>query len=116
MGDNASSNDGELIRSINLEPHHRLRCAGHIINLIVKATIYGNNVTRFEEELAQADPMDQFTTYRRLGVIGKLHKLLNGICASHKRRELFNEVQQQVNDELLYYFNSLQLVKYGGIR
>jgi hypothetical protein len=51
VGDNATSNDSGLIASLNLhpnvdiEPHQRLRCAGHIINLVVKAIIYGDGVS-----------------------------------------------------------------------
>jgi hypothetical protein len=51
VGDNASSNDGKLIASLNLHPNinitanNRIRCAGHIINLVVKATIYGKGVS-----------------------------------------------------------------------
>jgi hypothetical protein len=46
VGDNATSNDAKLIKGLNLyanvkiDPQHRIRCAGHIINLVVKATIY----------------------------------------------------------------------------
>jgi hypothetical protein len=41
---------------------------------------------------------------------------VNAVCASHKRRELFNEVQEEVNDELLYSFNTLELRQDGGVR
>jgi len=52
VGDNATSNDGELIKSLNLHLNiniladNRIRYAGYIINLVVKATIYGNGVSR----------------------------------------------------------------------
>jgi hypothetical protein len=63
VGDNATSNDSELIKGLNLHPNinitsnHRIRCVGHIINLIVKATIYGQGVSKWEEELAAAAPL-----------------------------------------------------------
>jgi hypothetical protein len=47
---------------------------------------------------------------------GRLHNFVNAVCASHKRRELFNEVQQEVNDEPLYSFNTLELRQDGGVR
>jgi hypothetical protein len=64
VGDNASSNDNETISAlnehadINLNSSHRIRCAGYIINLVVKATIYGKGVSKFEEQLAAATLMD----------------------------------------------------------
>jgi hypothetical protein len=64
VGDNASSNDGKLINGLNLyldihiTADNCLRCAGYIINLIIKATIYGNRVSKWEEELAAAAPCD----------------------------------------------------------
>jgi hypothetical protein len=122
VGDNGTSNDSELIKSLNLHPNidissqHRVRCAGHIINLVVKATIYGDGVSKWEEQLAAAALKEQFQMFRRLGVVGRLHNFVNAVCASHKRRELFNEVQQEVNDKLLYSFSTLELRQDGGIR
>jgi hypothetical protein len=82
VGDNATHNDGELIRSLNLHPN-RIRCAGHVINLVVKGTIYGKGVSGWEERLAEAAPHEQFELWRRLGVVGKLHNFVNAVCASH---------------------------------
>jgi hypothetical protein len=51
IGDNVTSNDSELIKSLNLHlninitANNRIRCAGHKINLVVKATLYGKGVT-----------------------------------------------------------------------
>ena len=70
----------------------------------------------WEEQLAEAAPREQFELWRRLGVVGKLHNFVNAVCASHKRRELFNTVQSEVNDELLYSFNTLDLRQDGGVR
>jgi hypothetical protein len=70
VGDNATNNDKRLIIYLNKEPailnlgtEHQIRCAGHIINLIVKATIYGAGVSEFEQQLAQAAPLEQFKLY-----------------------------------------------------
>lgn len=122
VGDNATSNDGELIRNLNLHPNvnidlnNRIRCAGHIINLVVKATLYGNGVSKWEEELAQSAPKEQHKLWRKLGVVGKLHNFVNAVCASHKRRELFEMVQEESHTEELLHFNTLQLRQDGGIR
>jgi hypothetical protein len=64
VGDNASSNDSKLIDGLNkhlsikITADNRLRCAGHIINLVVKATLYGDGMSKWEEELAAAAPRD----------------------------------------------------------
>jgi hypothetical protein len=122
VGNNATSNDGELIKNLHLHPNinitadNRIRCAGHIINLVVKATIYGKGVSDWEEQLAEAAPREQFELWRRLGVVGKLHNFVNAVCASHKRRELFHSVQAVVNTELLHSFSTLELRQDGGVR
>jgi hypothetical protein len=51
VSDNASSNDTSLLTGLNesdiirVDDSHRIRCAGHIINLVVKATLYGSGVS-----------------------------------------------------------------------
>jgi hypothetical protein len=121
VGDNATSNDTELIKGLNLhlnvnvDLQHRIRCAGHIINLVVKATLYEDRVSKWEEQLAAAAPKEQFRLFREIGVVGRLHNFVNAVCASHKRRKLFNKVQEEVNDELLYSFNTLELRQDGGV-
>jgi hypothetical protein len=91
VSNNATNNNGELIRSLNLHPdinisaNNCICCAGHIINLVVKATIYGKGVSGWEEQLAEAAPHKQFELWRRLGVVGKLHNFVNAVYVSHKR-------------------------------
>jgi hypothetical protein len=102
--------------NVNIDASHRIRCAGHIINLVVKATIYGDRVSKWEEELAAAAPKEQFRLFRQLGVVGQLHNFVNAVCISHKRRELFNEVQEEVNNELLQSFATLKLRQDDGVR
>ena len=64
IGDSAMSNDASLIAGLNtsdiieIDDSHRISCAGHIINLIVKATLYGSGVSKFEEELPQEGPVE----------------------------------------------------------
>jgi hypothetical protein len=124
VGDNASSNDGELIKGLNLHPNinlsfdERLRCAGHIFNLVVNATLYGRGISKWEAELAAAAPQDQFEKFRQLGVVGKLHNFVNAVCASHKRRELFTKIQREAANEedVLYTHSTLSLRQDGGVR
>ena len=64
VSDNALNNNSETIAGLNLYPNvninldYRIRCAGYIINLIIKAIIYGKGVSKFEEALAAATPID----------------------------------------------------------
>ncbi|KAF2184762.1 hypothetical protein K469DRAFT_578695, partial [Zopfia rhizophila CBS 207.26] len=50
IGDNASNNNKGLVTGlnkflgINLSMNARIRCAGHILNLIIKATIYSKSI------------------------------------------------------------------------
>lgn len=51
-----ASNDDTMVDAIGLQlPHinkqHRLRCAGHIINLAVKAILYGKGITEFNQHI-----------------------------------------------------------------
>ncbi|CAE7020025.1 hypothetical protein HRS9139_02657 [Pyrenophora teres f. teres] len=124
VGDNASNNDSELINGLNQHPDvhlsssNRIRCAGHIINLVVKATLYGKGVGQFENNLAEASVTQQYELFRSQGVVGKLHNFVNAVCASHKRRELFLSVQKESldDDDALYTYNTLQLRQDGGVR
>jgi deoxycytidylate deaminase len=117
VSDNASNNNNALIQSlnvhneINLTSSNCIRCAGHIINLVVKATLYGKGVSRFEAQLAAASPAEQYEIFRSHGVVGKLHNFVNAVCASHKRRELFLSLQKEPrdDDDDLYTYNTLQL-------
>jgi hypothetical protein len=123
VGDNASSNDSKLIKGLNLHPNvnidasHRIRCAGHIINLVVNSTLYGDGVSKWEEELAAAAPKEQFRLFRQLGVVGRLHNFVNAVCVSHKRRELFNELQEELTTSfcsLLPPSSSARMAEFGG--
>jgi hypothetical protein len=123
VADNASNNDNETISSlaghlgIPLTSEHRVRCGGHIIQLVVKAVIYGKGISTFEAELARAAPQDQFDIYRQHGVVGKLHNFVNAVLASHKRREAFMTYQATVNaDDPLWSFGTLSLIQDGGVR
>ena len=123
VSDNASSNNGEFIKGLNLSPHlelgpqHRIRCGGHIINLVVKATIYGTGVNKFEKQLAQAAPIEQFQLFRRFGVVGKLHNFVNAVGASHKRCELLLNTQKELGaEDPLRSYSTLQLRQDGDVR
>lgn len=123
VGDNASNNDAKLIAGLNsacglnLTSSYRIRCAGHIINLVVKAIIYGKGVNRFELDLAAAAPQQQFEMFRKKGVVGKVHNFVIAVLGSHKRREAFLAVQRDLaEDDPIWSFGTLNLVKDGSVQ
>ncbi|KAK7178413.1 transposase-like protein [Paraphaeosphaeria sporulosa] len=102
---------------LHIASNRRIRCAGHIINLTSKALIYSSGVSNFESELAKASPEDQYAMFRARGAIGKLHNFVNAVYNSPKRRRLFQSIQRTVLDEdKLFSFSTLNLVRNGGIR
>ncbi|KAJ6790307.1 hypothetical protein PWT90_10996 [Aphanocladium album] len=79
MLDNADSNDTCLQTLAQWFPmdvgRRRLRCIGHIINLVVRAVIFGSNVSRFKAELRAATDEFSFDIWAKKGAIGRLHNL-----------------------------------------
>jgi hypothetical protein len=74
-------------------------------------------MSKWEEELAAAAPRDQFTKFRQLGVVGKLHNFVNAVCSSHKRCKLFQLVQKDANlEDSIYTTSTLQLRQASGVR
>jgi hypothetical protein len=100
MLDNAMNNDTavkamhdelterEIGPSTIMTPQERrLRCFGHILNLVVKALLFGKDIDALEISSAE------FTTWRKIGAVGKLHNIVRWIRASPQRRERFIQVQ-----------------------
>lgn len=137
MADNASSNDTaiELLQSelsINLDKQ-RLRCAGHVINLVCKAILYGTDtdciedviingseelydskVSHFETELrAIRDEKELLKIWRKKGPIGKLHNIIIHATTNPARREFFKAKQKEAIPDAVRLY---QLVINGGIR
>ena len=102
--DNATSNDTCITEIIDLIRHdldakeRRLRCIGHIINLIAKAFIFGNKSESFEADVAIAESTNDLEIamklWRKQKVIGKLHNLIRFIRASPKREALFLDIAE----------------------
>ncbi|KAL9563934.1 hypothetical protein ACKAV7_011969 [Fusarium commune] len=82
--DNAESNDTclkELATELGFnKQHHRLRCCGHIINLVARSILFGTDADAFKED-CQADKelQDEIRLWRAKGPIGKLHNILQSI-------------------------------------
>jgi hypothetical protein len=113
MMDNARDNDAavkELAKGFNIDvDFSRLRCLGHIINLVVKALLFGKGVSKVEWELAGASSEEAFKIWNSRGPIGKLHDICVYVNLHSTRQEVFRECQ---GGEFRVY----RLLVDGGIR
>ena len=100
MLDNATNND-TAVKAVHDEltereigpltvmrtEERRLWCFGHILNLVVKALLFGKDIDALEISSAE------FATWRKFGAVGKLHNLVRWIHTSPQRRERFVQLQ-----------------------
>jgi hypothetical protein len=90
--DNAGTNDTHLEALALWFPidvnKRRLRCIGHIINLVVRAVIFGGNISKSEDELRGASDEACFEIWARKGAIGRLHDLATYIRQLGQRRQV----------------------------
>jgi hAT family C-terminal dimerisation region len=117
--DNATNNDTtliELAKSIDFDPlERRLRCMGHILNLIAEQYLFGQDAASFEKDFKAAGAQGRRQLWRQRGALGKLHNLVAHIIASGKRSDLFKALQVDENIGGAEG-RSLKLVLDGGIR
>lgn len=79
-----------LGEAIGFDPvQKRLRCIGHILNLIAEAYLFGQDVTDFQKIYKDAGPPVRRKMWRDRGELGKLHNLVAHVMASGKRTDLF---------------------------
>jgi len=98
MLDNATNND-LAVKAVNEElaergfardiehEEARLRCTGHILNLVVKALLFGK-----DSDALEMDYVD-LASWRKVGALGKLHNIVRFIRGSPQRRDRFLAVQ-----------------------
>jgi hypothetical protein len=136
--DNATNND-KAISLLSREILHydpqqmRLRCAGHILNLVCKAILYGvdedcvaetllsleNNthdytaVTTFEDTLHTANEQAKLLAWRKKGPIGRLHNLICHIKENNTRMGIFEAKQRELLPDAHGVYRA---VINGGIR
>lgn len=101
--DNAKSNNtcvDVLLQNIAphlTKEHRRLRCMGHIINLVAQALLFGVDHSVFEVDLQYAQTLGQepkkLDLWRKKGPIGKLHNIVKFIRMTPQRREQFLETK-----------------------
>jgi hypothetical protein len=93
----------------------RVRCLGHILNLAVKAFLFGQDPESFEVEV-QTYQITNFEkllqVWRKRGPIGKLHNTIAFIRRSSQRREAFDRVVKLRDDE----FKSLTVIMDNSTR
>jgi hypothetical protein len=79
-----------------------LWCVGYIINLIVKALIYGKGVSKLERLMIGASDHIKFDLMRQRGFVGKLYNIVKYIMRLTKRREDFakNQTEARIKDDL----------------
>jgi hypothetical protein len=92
--DNASENRAcldLLVQELGFDAAQRhVRCMGHIINLVAHKVLFGSDVESFEYELSNATAEAvELMTWRRTGLIGKLHNLIRYIGHSSNRQDAF---------------------------
>jgi hypothetical protein len=140
--DNAINNDKALsilsgfCPQMNIDPvKHRLRCTGHIYNLVCKAILYGvdgdciddtseaasqsmTTVTAFEATMHNGTDEAKLIAWRKKGPIGKLHNTVIHIKDNAARRNLFISKQRQSRDDSEDSLSAkiYRVVANGGIR
>ncbi|KAF4966507.1 hypothetical protein FSARC_5821 [Fusarium sarcochroum] len=100
--DNAASNDVRLrnlyttldasITRADTEAR-RMRCFGHILNLVAQAFLFGDDAASFELQSEAYDMLERVEEdlehWRAKGPVGKLHNIVKFIRASPQRTEAF---------------------------
>lgn len=98
--DNAGNMDtatDEMAKVLGFEPRkRRVRCFGHVLNLVVKALLFGHDAEAFETEIDGEPVLDatQHEIWRKKGPIGKLHNLIHWIHRSDKLTYRLRAFQQ----------------------
>ena len=115
MGDNHGSNNilchelSDFLRRKNLKwpaKHHRVRCHGHVINLIVQAFLFMDSKEAVEEACKQIEDLDEVSYdmdmieawkrnrdlgWREMGPLGKIHNTAVHIRADNHRYNQFKK-------------------------
>ncbi|KAM3505831.1 hypothetical protein MY10362_002714 [Beauveria mimosiformis] len=100
--DNAESNDTCLDHlAVELgfnKQQRRLRCSGHIINLVARSILFGTDADAFEEDCqAEKEIHDDVRLWRAKGPIGKLHNTIHWVQRSGQRIEKLHKLQSMEN-------------------
>ena len=96
--DNAGNNDTALdaiAAELNFNAkHRRLRCMGHILNLVARSILFGQDPDALQKEADKAKQnIDEVMLWRRRGPIGKLHNIVKYVFQSPQRLQRFHDIQ-----------------------
>jgi hypothetical protein len=99
--DNASSNDTAvkiLGETLQFDPQvRRLRCVGHILNLVAQQLLFGSDFEKFEGEIARvANLREEVKLWRAQGPIGIVATIVRWINKSPGRVKRFEDAQGEV--------------------
>ena len=112
QADNAGNND-TCVESVlaQISPyssatHRRVRCCGHIINLVARAFLFGQDPDAFELRIENLEKLkleirhekELLDLWRKRGSTGKLHNLILWIRRTPQRRQEFLEVTRDKDD------------------
>ena len=97
--DNAIDNNTilkELATWFNINiSYSRLQCLGYIINLVIKALLFGKGVSKLERKLAGASYDEAFKIWNGIGPIGKLYNIYIYINHNSIRIIAFKKYQEE---------------------
>ena len=74
-----------------------LRCIGHIINLITKSYIFGQDTSTQENNFKKVGPRERQKLQRQQGELRKLYNLVVHVVVSSKCTDLFKKLQVDAN-------------------
>ena len=107
--DNATNNDTAIAElavyfediGVEVNPQQsRVRCFGHIINLVVKAFLWGEDWQAFEAEISTEPEIQKAASalklWRKKGPLGKLHNISSWILRTPQRRDRFSQKVKQL--------------------
>ena len=94
-GEATSTDDFLPCQILIIVLYRRLRCAGHILNLIAREILFGNDPDALQIDVEQAkDELKDLEIWRKKGPIGKLHNIVKYISWSSQRQQLFEKIQE----------------------
>ncbi|KAM3557716.1 hypothetical protein MY1884_004374 [Beauveria asiatica] len=89
--------------------HRRLRCCGHISNLVARSILFGTDADAFEEDCqADKETVDEVNLWRSKGPIGKLHNTVHWVARSGQRIDRLHKLQSIENIALSLEDNKLR--------
>lgn len=98
--DNAPNNDtamAEIAGELKIDAvQRRVRCIGHILNLVVKALLFGKDADAFEESLVNGELLARAAhdLWMQKGPVGKAHNFVVWVHRSDMLTQLLRQLQQ----------------------